>query len=231
MLRCGTRLFAIVTIVAFCGVLSACKAETRSTNAAKPTYTASPETNAPLSSTDNATQLEPISSIDVSIDQPGEADTSDGHGVGAAAATSSDDAAGKAKTSDDRPFDPVHPTLLGIALYDSDTSIAQRYGDAFAKYVLPGDGSSIDIWEYAGYVFGFDTRGRVVYIEITSGEVSTGIAGLRTGMPGAEAADLLEISYHPESHVLNLELDKGWLKVDLDPDSHEVLSIKLIGIS
>ncbi|MFD0674259.1 hypothetical protein [Cohnella sp. GCM10027633] len=232
MLRYGTRLIAIVTVVAVCGALTACNAGNQTPIAAEPSVLVPHATNLTSPSPEASPHVEPISSP-ADVPEPSDDVVSNGDGVGAAGAQQPVDStkgSDKAAT-EDKPFDPGVPALLGIELHDSDTSVAERFGAATAQYALPGEGETIDMWEYAGFAIGFDERGQVVYIEISSGEVPTGIAGLRTGIPGAEAADVLEIADHPDSHVLTMDVAEGWLKLDLDPDTHEVLSIKLIGIA
>lgn len=130
---------------------------------------------------------------------------------------------------EEKPFDSGHPMLHGISLHDNAASIEERFGSANAAYALPGENETIDMREYTGFSVGFNDYGDVVYIETTSSEVATGIAGLEVGMDGAKAAERLEILDHPDSHVLTMNVAEGWLKLDLDPDTHEVLSIKLIG--
>lgn len=234
MLRYGTRLLAIVSAVAVCAALTACNADAQRPVAAEPSASASHEASwiatGPAPSQQAATEVAAVASPS-DVPSPSD-DASNGDGVGASGASPSDPESGEdAGAAKDQPFDPGNPALHGIALHDSDASVAEKFGAASAQYALPGEGETIDVWEYAGFSVGFDGNGQVVYVEIASGEVPTGIAGLRTGIAGAEAADLLEIADHPDSHVLTMDLADGWLKLDLDPDTHEVLSIKLIGIA
>lgn len=86
----------------------------------------------------------------------------------------------------------------------------------------------MNIWEYDGYSIGFNDKSKVVYVEITSSDVGTGIQQLQYGMKGSEAAELLGIPTEDQSNVLALEVSGGWLKLDLDPDTQQVLSLKLL---
>lgn len=212
MLRFRTRIIAVIPVIAVCWALAACNSGT----ADEPTPLSSAASTPIPTAVDSAHAGVMPSISDLSLDARGETVASNLDGADA---------------SEDQHFDPARPSLLGIALFDTDSSVAERFGNAYVPYTLPGDGSAIDMWEYPGYAFGYDESGRVVYIEISSDDVATGIMGLHTGMSGEEAAKLLEIAYHPDLHVLTLELNEGWLKLDLDPDTHEVLSIKLIAFS
>jgi len=125
-------------------------------------------------------------------------------------------------------FETQSPSLAGLKLGASDKEIVKHYGVPDDSYPLPGDSSTVNIWEYDGLAIGLNERDKVVYIEITSSKVSTGVQGLSYGMDGAKAADLLGIPAGTQTNVLALEVTGGWLKVDLDPDSRKVLSIKLL---
>lgn len=232
MLGYSRRLPAIATIVVLCGVLVSCGGNDRPFSASEST---SPATSAPSvfapSPTSEATGTPGLDGaispsppiVDAAIG------TAEEDGVGIAGSPEASDPPAGGRSDGDKPFDGGRPTLHGIALGDSDASVEERFGAAGLQYALPGDGETIDIWEYDGFSVGFDPDGAVDYVEISSPGVSTGIAGLKAGIPGAQAADLLDIPNHPDMHVLTLDVSGGWLKLDLDPDTHAVLSIKLLG--
>ncbi|TVY04153.1 hypothetical protein [Cohnella terricola] len=125
-------------------------------------------------------------------------------------------------------FEPQSPSLASLKLGASEKEVVKHYGAPDDSYPLPGDSNTINIWEYDGLAIGLNERDKVVYIEITSNKVNTGVQGLSYGMDGTKAADLLGISAGAKTNVLALEVSGGWLKVDLDPDSRKVLSIKLL---
>jgi hypothetical protein len=125
-------------------------------------------------------------------------------------------------------FQPEFPSLGGIKLGASDKDVFAKYGLPIDTYPLPGDKQSIEIWEYNGFSIGLDPNNAVVYIEITSAEVNTGIQGLSNGMNGKQAAQLLGVPDDDLTNVLTLEVTGGWFKLDLDPDNKNVLSMKLL---
>ncbi len=94
--------------------------------------------------------------------------------------------------------------------------------------MLPGDDETVTIWEYDGFSIGFSDKNKVVYVEINSADVDTGFAALQYGMEGSRAAQLLGIPTKEQTNVLTLEVSGGWLKLDLDPDTQQVLSMKLL---
>ncbi|MFC5529183.1 hypothetical protein [Cohnella yongneupensis] len=232
MLGHANRLLALLSVIALSAVLTSCNANERPNAASEPSSSASPIQSFAASSPDSPS-FEPISSPLSEPEAANTADSSDDdqdNGVGVSNAQPSDDSptVGSPVIAD-KPFDGGHPMLHGIALMETDASIESRFGTSSAKYALPGDSTTIDMWDYPGFSVGFNSDGLVVFIEISSSDVTSGVLGLTTGITGSEAADLLQILDHPQTHVLTMEVTGGWLKLDLDPDTHEVLSIKLIG--
>ncbi|QMV43909.1 hypothetical protein [Cohnella cholangitidis] len=131
-------------------------------------------------------------------------------------------------SSRDQTFQSKTPSLAGIKLGTVEKDIVDNKGLPNDTYSLPGDDQNVNIWEYDGYSIGFNDKNKVVYVEINSSDVSTGIQHLRYGMKGSEAAELLGIPTEDQSNVLALEVSGGWLKLDLDPDTQQVLSLKLL---
>lgn len=125
-------------------------------------------------------------------------------------------------------FQPKNPSLANIKLGSSDKDVVKKYGLPADTYLLPGDKQTVNIWEYEGYSIGLNENDKVVYVEISSSDVSTGIRGLLYGMSGSEAAQLLGIAKDDHTNVLAIEVSGGWLKLDLDPDTQKVLSLKLL---
>ncbi len=229
MLGSAKRRFAVltITIAVISGLLVSCGSANEQSATNEPSEIAYAH-RIPSSSTGD------LSSVS-SPDGGSQADSSAASSGGGSGVEVSNAATPEPSTTSDgtvvqeTPFDSGHPMLNGIGFDDTIGSIEQRFGRTEARYELPGDQATIDMREYPGFAVGFDGNGNVVYVELTSSEAPTGITGLKLGMPGQEAAELLEILDHPGSHVLTMDLSEGWLKLDLDPDTHEVLSIKLIG--
>ncbi|THF83347.1 hypothetical protein [Cohnella fermenti] len=128
-------------------------------------------------------------------------------------------------------FDPNDPQLSGIRLGDSASEAEQRLGDVQAEYELPSGRSDIHMKEYAGATVGFDDSGRAVYVELSGSASSSGIKGVRLGGSAEEAAAALGLALAPEDMLLLLDVKGGLLKLDLDPVSRDILSVKLIGNS
>lgn len=126
------------------------------------------------------------------------------------------------------PFQPNSPSLARICLGVSDKDVVQQYGLPAGTYPLPGDKQTVDIWEYAGFSIGLNMNNQVVYVEITSSDVDTGIDGLLSGMKGEQAAQILGVNNDTDTNVLAAKVTGGWFKIDLDPETRQVLSLKLL---
>lgn len=230
MLGSAKRLPVMLTIAALSAVLAACGTINEQSVASEPSESNAyaHQIAAPSSEPQNLTA---VSSPGEPAQPQGSAATAGGgSGVEVSnAATPEPSTTDDGKAVPEAPFDSGHPMLNGIGFQDNVETVEQRFGPPKTRYDLPGGNATIDMREYPGFAVGFDGDGDVIYVELTSGEAPTGISGLKLGMPGQQAAELLEILDHPDSHVLTMDLSEGWLKLDLDPDTHEVLSIKLIG--
>lgn len=132
------------------------------------------------------------------------------------------------KPPEAKAFQPRSPSLAGIRFDMTSKEVADRLGAAKDTYPLPGDERTIEIWEYEGLSIGLDDRDRVAYVEISSSEVNTEIKGMQLGIDGAQAAELLGLETDERTNVLTAEVSGGWLKLDLDPDTRKVLSLRLI---
>lgn len=126
-------------------------------------------------------------------------------------------------------FDAERPALGSIALGADETAVAGAYGTPASRYALPDGPQRIEMREYEGLTVGFDANGKVVYVEITSERTETGIRGLSVGTGAKDAAKALGLSSPTDSNVIAARVNGGLLKLDLDPGSRDVLSIKLIG--
>jgi hypothetical protein len=126
------------------------------------------------------------------------------------------------------PFKLNSPSLAGIGFGASDKEVVKHYGLPMGTYPLPGDKQTVDIWEYAGFSIGLNKNNLVVYVEITSSNIDTGIKGLLSGMNGAQAAQILGVENDASTNVLATEVTGGWFKIDLDPETRQVLSLKLL---
>lgn len=115
---------------------------------------------------------------------------------------------------------------LGMTLADAEAKIG---GPADDSYTLPEAGRAVDVREYGGLTIGVDTSGHVVYVEISSASVASGLPNVEVGSSSSDAARSLSLKTVPSSSSMTTDVEGGILRLDLDPVSDEVVTIKLIG--
>jgi hypothetical protein len=126
-------------------------------------------------------------------------------------------------------FDPKHPSLAGITLGMDEKEVLRKLGEPSQKYDLPEEENVVHMHEYDGLSVGFGAKNRVVYVEIAKAGVDTGLEGIQIGTEGREAAAALGDDFASDTQVLSRDVARGMVKVDLDPATRTVLSVKLIG--
>lgn len=184
----------------------------------------------PISDTDNGPTQAPVQSEKTPLPSPTPSDSEKSQATPTPAVEASNLQTPSTITPPEDPlFDSQSPSLAGIHLGNTDKSVVKRFGPPIDTYQLPGDGEqSIEIWEYKGISIGLNAQDKVVYVEINSSQVDTGIRGLSFGMNGDDAARLLETPHDERTNVVTAQVSGGWMKLDLDPDTRKVLSLKLL---
>ncbi|RUS43880.1 hypothetical protein [Cohnella sp. AR92] len=162
--------------------------------------------------------------------RPSEGDSEALSSSASAASQPSSDGEQAPKPIPESELDTENPQLAGIRLGASEADVKKRLGAVRAEYDLPDGGTVIHMKDYAGVTVGFSGNGYAVYIELTDSAASSGLKGIGLGASGQEAADALGLPLDPDALLLLLEVSGGQYKIDLDPDTRETLSVKLIGL-
>ncbi|CAI6048721.1 hypothetical protein [Cohnella sp. JJ-181] len=115
---------------------------------------------------------------------------------------------------------------LGMDLTDAEAAIGASPGDSYA---LPDAGRTISMREYGGLTVGYDASDRVVYVEISSANIRSGIPDVDVGSSSADAARRLALKEDPSAPSLTADVQGGILRLDLDPATGKVVALKLIG--
>lgn len=124
-------------------------------------------------------------------------------------------------------WDPKSPRLHGIAINDSRTIIESKLGKPSDSYTYDDEDEAITINEYVTFSVGFGKNKKVKFIEVFDRKCVTDLNGLRVGDNESLAVKLLG---KPDTHttsVLTYKAANSLLKLDLDPDTNEIISIKL----
>lgn len=136
-------------------------------------------------------------------------------------------ASGKVKTESSKAWDAKAPMLLGISIGDAQDTVTAQYGKPQDEFSTEDQKETLNINEYDGFSVGYDGKLKVKFVEVYGDKVKTGLNGLRIGQSGDEAIKALGKPSNHNTYTLGYKADGAFLKLDLDPQSNEVLSIKL----
>jgi len=123
-------------------------------------------------------------------------------------------------------FDPLRPTLMGVALGVGADVVTQRFGQPTEKYMLPDESEEAAVFSYPGFAFGI-REGKVLFVEVSTRSVSPGLNGLRLGDSREDAVQKLGAPSADSEYVMSYISDGAVLKFDLDPETDRIHSMKL----
>lgn len=127
----------------------------------------------------------------------------------------------------DEKFDPAHPKLLGIALGDKKDAVLKRLGKPVEQFTMEDEKDPVTVFEYDGYAVGFNKSMQVLFVEVSSSDAATGLNGLKVGDKDKDALKALGKADSNTNYVLSYKTDDVLLKLDIDPQTHVIQSIKL----
>src|SRR5690606_30227759 len=89
------------------------------------------------------------------------------------------------------------------------------------------DGQTLTILEYPGFRFGANEDKAIVFIEVTSDQITPGLNQFRVGQTVEEAQKALGPANSLNEYVMIYSFEHLILKCDLNPNNETVISIKL----
>ncbi|MCI3920935.1 hypothetical protein MO973_11885 [Paenibacillus sp. TRM 82003] len=123
-------------------------------------------------------------------------------------------------------FDPAIPTLMGVAIGDDAASIAQRFGEPTSTAELPDDAVEASVLSYPGFTIGIRKQ-KVLFVEVSTRSINPGLNGLRLGDELDSASEKLGQPTIASDFVVTYAGNGSILKLDVDPDTEQIHSIKL----
>ncbi|MGI2292773.1 hypothetical protein [Paenibacillus sp. GXUN7292] len=125
-------------------------------------------------------------------------------------------------------WQPASPLLKGIAIGDSIADIHRIYGKENSTYRLTEDKETIIVLEYDGFSIGLNDKNAVHFVEIYGKMLPTGLSGIQIGDHPEEAVQELGKPEKQTDYLLTFSAVGALLKLDIDPDQNEIISIKLM---
>ncbi|SFS60174.1 hypothetical protein [Paenibacillus sp. BC26] len=124
-------------------------------------------------------------------------------------------------------WDSKAPKLHGISVGDAKSALDTRLGKQTDSYTIEDEKETITVLEYPGFSVGYGADKKVRFVEVFEKTVASGLSGLRVGdSENAVTTALGKPTTHTAS-VLAYQASGALLKLDLDPQTKKVLSMKL----
>ncbi len=133
---------------------------------------------------------------------------------------------GKTKKTFDS-YSVEKPLLMGVAIGDSKEKTVQLHGNPYGTYVMEDGDDPITVAEYLGFLVGFNKKQQAEFVEITEDDVDPGLNGLHLGQEIEAAYTALGKPDANTDYVLTYRTKETVLKLDVDPKTKSIQSIKM----
>lgn len=127
-------------------------------------------------------------------------------------------------------YNQEKPTLLGLTLKASTDAVTRKYGKPKTQFVMEDDSDPITVYDYTDFLVGFTQQNQLQFIDVRSGDINPGLNGLKLGQSTADVFKTLGKPDSNTSFVLTYKSKGALLKLDIDPKSDKVNSIKLFAV-
>jgi len=124
-------------------------------------------------------------------------------------------------------YSPEKPALMSLTLSDTVDEVTKRYGKPTRQYVQNEEGESLIVYHYAQFAVGFAESRKIRFIEINPAAIDPGLHGLRLGASHTACLDALGDPDTDSGYVLTYRTESTILKLDMDPESDTLQSVKL----
>ncbi|MDB5054888.1 MAG: hypothetical protein JWM44_2938 [Bacilli bacterium] len=128
-------------------------------------------------------------------------------------------------------FNTKQPSVMGLTLKETENNVNIKYGTPSDSFVMDDPAEPITVYQYEGFSVGFDGANQVKFIDVSSAKVNPLLNGLRLGQTVDEAVKALGKPDLNTNYVLTYNAKEAILKLDIDPKTKTIQSIKLFGKS
>lgn len=147
--------------------------------------------------------------------------------AGAAETKAPDSAASDKTMKSFESYTDEKPLLMGVAIGDTKDNTVKLHGSPAGSYTMEDAVEPITVSEYNGFYVGYNKKLLVEFVEIADGSVDPGLNGLRLGQSTAAAVAALGKPDASTDYVMTYKTKEAILKLDVDPKTKLVQSIKL----
>ncbi|OGX61580.1 MAG: hypothetical protein A2189_09240 [Paenibacillus sp. RIFOXYA1_FULL_44_5] len=142
---------------------------------------------------------------------------------------SSDTRSDKPETSSNHPscsLDRSKLALFGVTINQMKADVLEKLGLPQGNFIMQ-DENPITVYQYPGFIIGFSQTNKLVFITVQTPEANPGLHDLKLGQTAQDAIKALGT---PDTNTGFVYVYKGTnaiLKLDIDPDTETIQSIKL----
>jgi hypothetical protein len=127
-------------------------------------------------------------------------------------------------------FSSKQPKILGLAIGEPQEKAISQYGKPIESYIMEDPTEPISVYQYEGFSIGFNTANEIQFIDVSSAKVNPELNGLRLGQTSTQALAILGKPDKNTNFVISYNTKTAILKLDIDPKTKTILSIKLFGV-
>ncbi|HEX7057646.1 MAG TPA: DUF4309 domain-containing protein [Bacilli bacterium] len=124
-------------------------------------------------------------------------------------------------------FNADKPALMGFTVGAKLADVTERFGKPSDTYTMDDPQEPLQVYDFPGFSFGFDANKKVVFITVSSPDINPGLNGVRIGQTVQQAIEALGEPNTNTDYVIAYTAGGVVLKMDIDPSSDTITSIKL----
>jgi hypothetical protein len=128
-------------------------------------------------------------------------------------------------------YSPKQPKVMGLGINEIQQNVVSKYGEPKESYVMDDPTEPITVYQYEGFSVGFNSANKIQFVDVSSDQVNPGLNGLQLGQTTNQALITLGKPDTNSSYVLSYNTATAILKLDIDPKTKTIQSIKLFGVN
>ncbi|RAV21681.1 DUF4309 domain-containing protein [Paenibacillus contaminans] len=133
----------------------------------------------------------------------------------------------KQEQAEANPYSAQNPTLMGLSLQMSKDKVTAAYGKPSDQFKMDDETEPLTVFDYDDFSVGFDNGNRLQFVDVSGSDVNPGLNGLRIGQKSSQAIEALGKPDTQTNYVLTYKSKTTVLKLDIDPKTTVIRSIKL----
>jgi outer membrane murein-binding lipoprotein Lpp len=128
-------------------------------------------------------------------------------------------------------FNTKQPKIMGLAIGELQEKVITLYGKPLESYIMDDPTEPVTVYTYDGFSIGFNAAKEILFIDVSSAKVNPDLNGLRLGQTSTQALEALGKPDKNTSYVISYNTKTAILKLDIDPKTKSIQSIKLFGVN